>query len=494
MRFNLTKSGWIGGHVSRAVLVCLALAGVGRADIFQWEYINPADPSQGKQQSSTLCPGGAGVDAVPNANLEWLDLTKAYLIGADLTNAGFSFATLTDADLTGAEVRDASFELTTPGFTKEQLYSTASYQAHDLYRISLESNNLTGWNFAGQNLTSVAFDNATLTGANLSQSNLTSADFNGAKLTGADLTGAVVRGARFRATVLLGFASGQLYSTASYQSLDLNEINLESNNLSGWNFAGQSLTGAKMNSATLTGADLTGADTRGAQSLNTSGAVVANLIQPNGHITGLGLNAGQQLRVRDYDVSVIPITVDQGLTMAAGSTLRMVFEADAWGSLISFAPGIPVTLGGALELTFAADVDLASQVGRTFDLFNWTGVTATGSFSVVSDYAWNLTNLYSTGEVTLLSVPTALPGDYNGNNFVDAADYTVWRDHLGSGTALLNDDTPGVGQDDYTRWVNNFGSIPGMGNANLMPVSVPEPTTFVLVWLAFVAGMATMRR
>ena len=36
-----------------------------QGDIFQWEYINPADPSQGRQQSTTLTPGGAGVDAIP---------------------------------------------------------------------------------------------------------------------------------------------------------------------------------------------------------------------------------------------------------------------------------------------------------------------------------------------------------------------------------------------------------------------------------------------
>ena len=60
----------------------------------------------------------------------------------------------------------------------------------------------------------------------------------------------------------------------------------------------------------------------------------------------------------------------------------MVFDADAWDSTISFAPGISVTLGGALELTFAPDVSLTSQIGRTFNLFNWTGVNPTGSFAV----------------------------------------------------------------------------------------------------------------
>jgi hypothetical protein len=83
----------------------------------------------------------------------------------------------------------------------------------------------------------------------------------------------------------------------------------------------------------------------------------------------------------------------------------MVFEADAWDSTISFVPGIPVTLSGTLELGFAADVNLASQVGRTLDLFDWTGVTPTGAFAISSPYAWDLSNLYATGEVTLTAVP-----------------------------------------------------------------------------------------
>jgi hypothetical protein len=105
--------------------------------------------------------------------------------------------------------------------------------------------------------------------------------------------------------------------------------------------------------------------------------------------------------VRDH---YIPITVNQHLAMDPGGTLRMVFEADDWDSTISFAPGIPVTLGGTLELTFA-DGDLASQVGRTFDLFDWTGVTPTGAFAISSPYAWDTSNLYTTGQATLTAIP-----------------------------------------------------------------------------------------
>jgi uncharacterized protein YjbI with pentapeptide repeats len=284
-----------------------------------------------------------------------------------------------------------------------QLYSTASYQAHDLSGITLWVHNLAGANFAGQNLS----------GANLSSANL----------TGADFTNAEVRGAAFDGS---GFTLAQLYSTASYAAHDLSRIRLAGHNLSGANLSGQiltsaylgsadltgadfsnaNLTGASLTYANLTGADFTAADARGAYLLPSfpTSAITTNLIRPDGHINGPVLDGGGLLVVRDYEGS-IPITVDQHLAMGPGGTLRMVFEADAWDSTISFAPGIPVTLGGTLELTFADDVNLAGQVGRTFELFNWTGVTPTGAFAISSPYAWDLSNLYTTGQVTLTAIP-----------------------------------------------------------------------------------------
>jgi hypothetical protein len=65
-----------------------------------------------------------------------------------------------------------------------------------------------------------------------------------------------------------------------------------------------------------------------------------------------------------------------------------------------------------------------------------------------------------------LSSPTlVLPGDYNNDNSVDLADYTVWRKFVGTATLLPNDITPGtVDQSDYVVWQNNFGNTqPGAG-------------------------------
>src|SRR5262249_15477650 len=148
-----------------------------------------------------------------------------------------------------------------------QLYSTASYLAHDLSGIKLESNDLTNWNFANQNLSGALFLHATLTGT--------------------VLTGADVRGASFEGTADSGFTAAQLYSTASYQAHDLTGIRLGYyNNLSGWNFAGQNLANASFGSAMLTNANLRAADMRGADFYpgTLDGANTGNLIQSNGHI------------------------------------------------------------------------------------------------------------------------------------------------------------------------------------------------------------------
>jgi len=88
----------------------------------------------------------------------------------------------------------------------------------------------------------------------------------------------------------------------------------------------------------------------------------------------------------------------------------MVFEADEWDSTVSFAPGIPVTLGGTLELTFADDVDVATQVGRTLKVFDWTGVAPNGQFEIATPYKWDTTNLYTTGQITLTAIPE--PGTF----------------------------------------------------------------------------------
>jgi hypothetical protein len=164
-----------------------------------------------------------------------------------------------------------------------------------------------------------------------------------------------------------------------------------------------------MQDARLASANLSGADTRGARDIDTGPAFTRNTILSDGLIEGVDLNANEKLVVRNYhgdatrELAPIPIAVNEHMAVDAGGVLQMRLDADQWESTMSFEHGIGVDLHGSLELIFAADVDPASQIGRRFDLFDWWGADRVGTFQIVSPYLWDLSRLYSSGEITLLS-------------------------------------------------------------------------------------------
>ncbi|MFO0789651.1 MAG: hypothetical protein U0805_09335 [Pirellulales bacterium] len=88
-------------------------------------------------------------------------------------------------------------------------------------------------------------------------------------------------------------------------------------------------------------------------------------------------------------------------------------------------------------------------------------------------------------------VPQGVPGDYNNNGVVDAADYVLWR----NGGPLQNEvDAPGtVNGADYTAWRARFGNTSGAG-AGLGSAAVPEPAAVVLAVLGIVAAVARRGR
>jgi hypothetical protein len=95
------------------------------------------------------------------------------------------------------------------------------------------------------------------------------------------------------------------------------------------------------------------------------------------------------------------------------------------------------------------------------------------------------------GYALVTDVIQGLAGDFNGDMVVDAADYTSWRDHLGTNFGLNgNGDEIGgsaglVDQADYDLWKINFGnSLPGSGGGARS--AVPEPSIGFLLGLAAV--------
>lgn len=125
---------------------------------------------------------------------------------------------------------------------------------------------------------------------------------------------------------------------------------------------------------------------------------------------------------------------------------------------------LQVNLAGGFAPTAGDSFVLATyeQAGGTFDT-----LTLPAGFNWKLDYG---------DSALVLSV--AIEGDFNRDGLVDAADYTVWRDGLGT---LYT-------QADYTVWKNNFGAGGAHGGA---VAGVPEPAGLAIAALlaAALAGV-----
>jgi hypothetical protein len=136
------------------------------------------------------------------------------------------------------------------------------------------------------------------------------------------------------------------------------------------------------------------------------------------------------------------------------------------------------------------DTDLSLQVGPDGTI-DFTGFY--GDYEITIDgQTFGLSLVKGTTDYSLVVGPV-LPGDYNGDGVVDAADYTVWRDAMASGaTSLVNEgDSPGViDEADYLVWKAHIGETAPSGAGAL--AAVPEPASLVL-WLAALAGFWAAR-
>jgi hypothetical protein len=92
------------------------------------------------------------------------------------------------------------------------------------------------------------------------------------------------------------------------------------------------------------------------------------------------------------------------------------------------------------------------------------------------------------------------PGDYNLDGLVDASDYLVWRNTVGSMSNLAADGNGDgkVDQDDYVVWRGNFGrSSPAAAQSAARGGSlgtVPEPSTLMFCVFAGLGLLSHRRR
>jgi hypothetical protein len=143
-------------------------------------------------------------------------------------------------------------------------------------------------------------------------------------------------------------------------------------------------------------------------------------------------------------------------------------------------------------------LQVLTPTGAFFDDF---GPLSAGSYDVSAELwlaFWPNTSpdyLYMTGSLAfdVLAAPI-LPGDYNDDGTVDAADYCVWRDNLNTSAELPNDETPGeVNDADIAVWRAHFGQ--SLGSGSLVPdAGVPEPGSAVLLAIAGAIAAGTVLR
>ncbi|MGL4514621.1 MAG: beta strand repeat-containing protein [Lacipirellulaceae bacterium] len=198
-------------------------------------------------------------------------------------------------------------------------------------------------------------------------------------------------------------------------------------------------------------------------------------------VTNFGLldvagGAAGRTDVLDYQQNASGATNLDVAGLGVGSFDRLVTSGIAQlDGVLNVITGVAQPLGSSIQAITAT-----GGVIGTFDAVNSLGV------ALGAGLQWQA--VYNPTSVNLV-VGLVLPGDYNNDGVVNAADYTVWADNLGTATNLPGDPTPGaVSQSDYDVWVANYGAVAAASSMGMaMATSVPEPTGLVLLALAGVA-------
>lgn len=216
---------------------------------------------------------------------------------------------------------------------------------------------------------------------------------------------------------------------------------------------------------------------------------------------GSSLVVHERLRIGHYSGPGV-LTVSAGGLVKVDSSL--VIDEFLYGNgFIRMSTGGQLVLAGDAAGSLSEFLDL---VTGTDDFSYWDESLGDWAPLTSATYGDDYTLKYlSAGELagyTLLTVGTlpALAGDYNGDGIVNVADYTVWRNNLGStaATAFANGSRAAgiegvIGQDDYLTWKDNFGARVSALPVPTAVVAVPEPTSVFLL-LAAIAWIRPVSR
>ncbi|HEY3392786.1 MAG TPA: PEP-CTERM sorting domain-containing protein [Lacipirellulaceae bacterium] len=140
--------------------------------------------------------------------------------------------------------------------------------------------------------------------------------------------------------------------------------------------------------------------------------------------------------------------------------------------------------GGTANMADVGFINLGDGIDeRIGSLVLGTSTFTSGTFGATGSGATNIFDEYFLGS-GIITVGGGLPGDYNNDGKVDAADYVVWRKN----PAAHGGDPAG-----YNTWRTNFGAMSGGGSSSSAPGAVPEPACFMLLFVGL-SGIWIRRR
>jgi hypothetical protein len=244
------------------------------------------------------------------------------------------------------------------------------------------------------------------------------------------------------------------------------------------------------------------------------GELVANTIfMPESGATGtLRVMPGATVNIRGIDMTFEPqrtsrsatlevlgsggsFTLTAGLFDSSHPSVTVKFTADAGGvTAITGGSGADVDGGNLIldldDFNFTPTSELTLIDVPDFSLFGTFGnVTFAGNTTATVNYDEDGGRLFLNQFMS--TDPPDLFGDYNDDGVVNVADYTVWRDNLGSNNTLPNDQTPGtVMQVDYDVWKTNFGQS---NSGAVTDTAVPEPGALAIAAVVLAIGWTGTR-
>jgi hypothetical protein len=172
-------------------------------------------------------------------------------------------------------------------------------------------------------------------------------------------------------------------------------------------------------------------------------------------------------RIDLFDVDTAAAGAEIDVTLTAPDTYQLTFDP----------------FGAAPTYT---ETGLLADPGQPLDWLEFTFFNTNAQAGVDSEFFIRSIEIVG-------AAPPGVPGDYNNDGTVNAADYVIWRKKLGTTFQLPNEVsgvTPGsVTQEDYTAWRARFGNTSGAGSGATVS-AVPEPSTFASVLMAIASFCA----